>query len=56
MQLQLGGICMAIFTGTIPRHYNAAGIVDGYVSKVEASSFSIGSMLVLYMMWMIWVC
>ena len=36
----------------IPRHYNAAGIVDGYFSKVEASSFSIGSMLVLYMMWL----
>ena len=23
----------------IPRHYNAAGMVDGYFSKVEASSF-----------------
>ncbi|MGE7873291.1 SdpI family protein [Bacillus paramycoides] len=36
----------------IPRHYNAAGMVDGYFSKVEASSFSIGSMFVLYIMWL----
>lgn len=37
----------------IPRHYNAAGMVDGYFSKVEASSFSIGSMVVLYMIWLV---
>ncbi len=37
----------------IPRHYNAAGVVDGYFSKIEASSFSIGSMVVLYMIWLV---
>lgn len=39
-------------TEQIPRHYNAAGVVDGYFSKVEASSFSIGSMVVLYLIWL----
>ncbi|HGO9416867.1 TPA: SdpI family protein [Bacillus cereus] len=36
----------------IPRHYNAAGVVDGYFSKVEASSVSIGSMMLLYLIWL----
>ncbi|KFM99207.1 DUF1648 domain-containing protein [Bacillus clarus] len=37
----------------IPRHYNAEGMIDGYFSKVEASSFSISSMVVLYIIWLV---
>ena len=29
-----------------------AGVVDGYFSKVEASSVSIGSMMLLYLIWL----
>ncbi|MDM5190500.1 SdpI family protein [Bacillus sp. DX4.1] len=35
----------------IPRHYNISGEVDGYFSKVEAASVSIGSMILFYIIW-----
>ncbi|HDX9576910.1 TPA: SdpI family protein [Bacillus pseudomycoides] len=35
----------------IPRHYNTEGEVDGYFSKVSMISFSMGSMIFFYIVW-----
>ena len=44
--------CMAIFTRTNSTPLMQRGVVDGYFSKVEASSVSIGSMMLLYLIWL----
>ncbi|MEI4803229.1 SdpI family protein [Bacillus sp. FJAT-51639] len=35
----------------IPRHYNIEGEIDGYFSKVSIISFSMGSMIFFYIVW-----
>lgn len=37
----------------IPRHYNIEGEVDGYFSKVSMISFSMGSMVFFYIVWIL---